>query len=116
MNTEQKKMLITFFWYQSRAMTPNEGQDADVNLHLSPDFGHCLQGFPSSRFVISYCRGSLAISSKLVLEVGRNNTNAYMCPPIYPGGCLKFHSAYYGIRKHSVLSPIFKVKNLILDC
>ena len=66
-------------------MTPDEGQDADVNLHLSPVFGHYLQRFPSSRFVISYCRGSLAISSKLVLEVGRNNTNAYMCPPIILG-------------------------------
>ena len=113
---KQKKMLITFFLYQSRAMTPNEGHDTDVNLHLRPVFRHYLQGFPSSRFVISDCRGSLAISSKLVLEVGKNNRNDYMCPSIYPGGCFKFNSAYYGIRKHSVLSPIFKVKNLIPDC
>lgn len=32
------------------------------------------------------------------------------------GYVYKLNSAYNGTKKHTVLSPIFKVKNLILDC
>lgn len=81
-------------------------------LHLSPVLWHCLQVFWSPD-QCSLSLESLAVSSALVPDVGKNSTNVHVCPSNL--GCV-FHPAYSGTKKHSVLYHIFKVKNLIPTC
>lgn len=73
-------------------------------------------GFPTFQTQCSLVLNSLVISSQLVLNVDEKQYK-YPCLLLFiPGDVFKFRLVYHGTKKHHVLSPIFRVKNLIPSC